>query len=154
MADYAAQAIINTVLSNAFPDDPIIGEEDASDLRPSSSSTSTTNTKESGGGGGGDALCARVVELADDILAQPPLFTDSEFDPSVGGGGDGGGGERAEWGLGRRWGAEALLKAIDRGKYAGGRTGRTLRFFCVAFHLSSCVYYGFFFFLVCRILDA
>jgi 3'(2'), 5'-bisphosphate nucleotidase len=118
VADYAAQAIINTVLSNAFPDDPIIGEEDASDLRPSSSSTSTTNES-------GDALRARVVELADDILAQPPLPPDSEFDPSVGG-------ERAEWGLGRRWGAEALLKAIDRGKYAGGRTGRALRF-CVAF---------------------
>jgi len=112
VADYAAQAIINTVLSNAFPDDPIIGEEDASDLRPSSSS-STSTTKESGDG---DALRVRVVELADDILAQPPLPLDSS-------GGDGGG-ERAEWGLGRRWGAEALLKAIDRGKYAGGRTGR------------------------------
>jgi 3'(2'), 5'-bisphosphate nucleotidase len=116
VADYAAQAIINTVLSHAFPDDPIIGEEDASDLRPSS-------TKE-----GADALRARVVELADDILAQPPipLPPDSEFDPSVVGGG-GGGGERAEWGLGRRWGTDALLKAIDRGKHAGGRTGRALR---------------------------
>ena len=134
VADYAAQAVINTVLSHAFPDDPIIGEEDASDLRASSSSstTGTSTTKESG-----DVLRARVVELADDILAQPPL---PSFPPSpesgptdigIGtagggdGGGGGGGGERAEWGLGRRWGAEALLKAIDRGNHAGGRTGRT-----------------------------
>ena len=121
VADYAAQAVINTVLSHAFPDDPIIGEEDASDLRASSSSSSSTT--------GGDALCARVVELADDILAQPPLPSfppspESESGPTGIGIGGGDGGERAEWGLGRRWGAEALLKAIDRGKYAGGRTGR------------------------------
>jgi len=127
VADYAAQAVVNTVLSHAFPDDPIIGEEDASDLRTFSSSSSTGTTKESS-----DALRARVVELADDILAQPPLppspDSDSESDISVGGDGGGGGGERAEWGLGRRWGAEALLEAIDRGKHAGGRTGRALRF--------------------------
>jgi len=121
VADYAAQAVINTVLSHAFPDDPIIGEEDAADLRASSSSSSGT-AKESA-----DALRARVVELADDILAQPPLppspESDSDSDPTSTGIG-GGGGERAEWGLGRRWGAEALLKAIDRGQHAGGRTGR------------------------------
>ena len=125
VADYAAQAVINTVLSHAFPDDPIIGEEDAADLRASSSSSSSSGTaKESA-----DALRARVVELADDILAQPPLpsspESESESDlTSIGIGIDGGGGERAEWGLGRRWGAEALLKAIDRGQHAGGRTGR------------------------------
>ena len=114
MADYAAQAVINTVLSHAFPDDPIIGEEDASDLRASSSDT-----------GDAAALRARVVELAGDILAQPPLPPSSSDPSSIDGDSDGdGGGERAEWGLGRRWGAEALLKAIDRGKHPGGRTGR------------------------------
>lgn len=96
MADFAAQAVINTVLSRAFPDDPIIGEEDAADLR--------AGTPES------DVLRARVVELADDVLAQPPNAH---------------AGERAEWGLGRRWGADALLGAIDRGCHVGGRTGRT-----------------------------
>ncbi|KAI9438940.1 3',5'-bisphosphate nucleotidase [Lactarius indigo] len=95
VADFAAQAVINTVLSNAFPDDPIIGEEDAADLRAA--------TPES------DALRARVVELADDVLAQPAHEH---------------AGERAEWGLGRRWGADALLGAIDRGSHVGGRTGR------------------------------
>ena len=126
MADYASQAVINTVLSHAFPDDPIIGEEDASDLRPPSSSSPAPSTRENES----DALRARVVELADDVLAQPPLpsppasSADADADVDVDSG-IGGGEERAEWGLGRRWGAEALLKAIDRGNHAGGRTGRT-----------------------------
>jgi 3'(2'), 5'-bisphosphate nucleotidase len=127
VADYAAQAVINTVLSNAFPDDPIVGEEDASDLRPSSSSSSsseTTTTKEKES----DALRARVVELADDVLVQPPLSTSFLLPSSSSGDSDvvdaGCERERAEWGLGRRWGAEALLKAIDRGNHAGWRTGR------------------------------
>jgi len=124
VADYASQAVINTVLSHAFPDDPIVGEEDASDLRPSSSSPSspaaTTRENES------DPLRARVVELADDVLAQPPLPSPASSDADADDSGIGGGEEeRAEWGLGRRWGAEALLKAIDRGNHAGGRTGRT-----------------------------
>jgi 3'(2'), 5'-bisphosphate nucleotidase len=96
VADFAAQAVINTVLSHAFPDDPIIGEEDAADLRAA--------TPES------DVLRARVVELADDVLAHPPRVH---------------AGERAEWGLGKRWGTDALLGAIDRGCHIGGRTGRT-----------------------------
>ncbi|KAI9457230.1 3',5'-bisphosphate nucleotidase [Lactarius psammicola] len=95
VADFAAQAVINTVLSHAFPDDAIVGEEDSADLRAA--------TPES------DALRTRVVELADDVLAQPPRDH---------------AGERAEWGLGRRWGADALLGAIDRGCHVGGRTGR------------------------------
>ncbi|KAI0294111.1 hypothetical protein B0F90DRAFT_1641032 [Multifurca ochricompacta] len=108
VADFSAQAVINTILSHAFPDDPIIGEEDSADLR--------APTKES------ELLRSRVVELADEILVQPPLFFPRGVDEDevvVGGSG-----ERPEWGLGRRWGAEALLKAIDRGNYAGGRLGR------------------------------
>ena len=105
VADYSAQAVINTILSQAFPEDPIVGEEDAADLRAPTEAS--------------QALRARVVELADDILAQPPSSA-SDPDPDVGGGGL----ERAEWGLGRRWGTDAILKAIDRGNYAGGRSGR------------------------------
>lgn len=33
IADYASQAVICHALKNAFPDDPIVGEEDAADLR-------------------------------------------------------------------------------------------------------------------------
>jgi 3'(2'), 5'-bisphosphate nucleotidase len=138
VADYVEAIInINTLLSHAFPDDLILSEEDASDLRRSSASTSTTE--------GGDALGARVVELADDIEALPHSFPspDSHFDPSVGGG------EQTEWGLGRQSGAEALLKAIDRGKHARGRTGRALRTFVPSYlpllftspDLSSCTFF-------------
>ena len=110
MGDYSAQAVINTILSQAFPEDPIVGEEDATDLRAPNEASK--------------ALCARVVELADDILAQAPhpSLSSSSPDSSADIGGEG---ERAEWGLGRRWGADALLKAIDRGSHGGGlRSGR------------------------------
>ncbi|KAN0105471.1 3',5'-bisphosphate nucleotidase [Russula decolorans] len=107
VGDYSAQAVINTILSQAFPEDPIVGEEDATDLRAPNEASK--------------ALCARVVELADDILAQAPRPSSSPDSSDIGGGE----GERAEWGLGRRWGADALLKAIDRGSHAGGlRSGR------------------------------
>ncbi|KAG1782143.1 3',5'-bisphosphate nucleotidase [Suillus placidus] len=36
VGDYAAQAVINTVLKNAFPNDPIVGEEGADALRQGS----------------------------------------------------------------------------------------------------------------------
>eukprot|EP00158_Paraphelidium_tribonemae_P002350 Partr_v1_DN25297_c0_g1_i2_m16530 putative nucleotidase len=36
IADFAAQAIVNSCLHSEFPDDPIVGEEDASDLRSNS----------------------------------------------------------------------------------------------------------------------
>jgi 3'(2'), 5'-bisphosphate nucleotidase len=71
VADYAAQAVINTILSQAFPEDPIVGEEDASDLR-----VTTTETEAR------QALRARVVELADDILAQPPTGRSPTSSPS------------------------------------------------------------------------
>ncbi|KAI0246043.1 hypothetical protein BJV78DRAFT_1277315 [Lactifluus subvellereus] len=116
VADYSAQAVVNVILSHAFPDDPIVGEEDSADLRAATSESS--------------ALRARVVELAGDILALPPRLHTARGGARGGSGGEDDGveeddeGERAEWGLGRRWGAEALLEAIDRGGYAGGRSGR------------------------------
>jgi 3'(2'), 5'-bisphosphate nucleotidase len=111
VADYSAQAVINIVLSQAFPEDPIVGEEDATDLRKPKHLNDDDDDDEAARQAA--ALSARVVQLADDVLAQP-LLADV--------------GERAEWGLGRRWGADALLKAIDRGSHAGGRSGRASRF--------------------------
>ena len=132
VADYSAQAVVNTILSQAFPEDPIVGEEDASDLRAPTEAS--------------QALRARVVELADDILAQPPTPTlsssSSSLPPSLGADSDfdigGGGGERAEWGLGRRWGGDALLKAIDRGCYSGGRSGRACGVFSFVLSFFVC----------------
>jgi len=36
VGDYATQALISAILSRAFPDDPIVGEEDTKDLRKES----------------------------------------------------------------------------------------------------------------------
>jgi len=52
VADYSAQAVVNTILAHAFPDDPIVGEEDASDLRKPE----------------GALLRERIVELANEAL--------------------------------------------------------------------------------------
>ncbi len=35
MGDYAAQAVMASVLNTVFPNDPIVGEEDATELRKS-----------------------------------------------------------------------------------------------------------------------
>lgn len=55
VGDYSAQAVINAVLGRTFPDDPIVGEEDANDLRQVSASS----------------LRTRIVELANGALAAP-----------------------------------------------------------------------------------
>ncbi|THH15722.1 hypothetical protein EW146_g4812 [Bondarzewia mesenterica] len=52
VADFSAQAVINTILTSAFPTDPIVGEEDAADLRENSE------------------LRSRVVGLANDALGR------------------------------------------------------------------------------------
>ncbi|KAF7983613.1 hypothetical protein HWV62_20530 [Athelia sp. TMB] len=54
VGDYAAQAVINTILSKAFPEDPVVGEESSSDLRTPSSL----------------ALRSRIVELANEALQE------------------------------------------------------------------------------------
>ena len=55
VGDFSAQAVINTILTRAFPDDKIVGEEDAADLREES----------------GVALRNRIVELANETLTAP-----------------------------------------------------------------------------------
>ncbi|KAJ3904708.1 hypothetical protein F5879DRAFT_801194 [Lentinula edodes] len=52
VADYSAQAVISSMLHHAYPNDPIVGEEDASDLRAES----------------GISLRNRIVELANEAL--------------------------------------------------------------------------------------
>ncbi|EJF59407.1 3(2),5-bisphosphate nucleotidase HAL2 [Dichomitus squalens] len=52
VGDFSAQAVINTILGRTFPDDPIVGEEDAADLRVDS----------------GKALRDRIVQLANETL--------------------------------------------------------------------------------------
>ncbi|THH04833.1 hypothetical protein EW145_g5237 [Phellinidium pouzarii] len=52
VGDFSAQAVVSTILSNAFPDDKIVGEEDSADLRVEANSV----------------LRDRVVELANQAL--------------------------------------------------------------------------------------
>ncbi|KAI0740024.1 3(2),5-bisphosphate nucleotidase HAL2 [Earliella scabrosa] len=52
VGDYSAQAVVNTILNRTFPDDPIVGEEDAAELRVES----------------GKTLRDRIVQLANDTL--------------------------------------------------------------------------------------
>lgn len=52
VGDYTAQAVISVILQHAFPDDPIVGEEDATELRVES----------------GEGMRNRIVELANEAL--------------------------------------------------------------------------------------
>ncbi|KAJ1964093.1 3'(2'),5'-bisphosphate nucleotidase [Dipsacomyces acuminosporus] len=77
VADFSAQAVVNSILERHFPSDPIVGEEDSKDLQ----------------GEGGRALREKVVELTN-TATECPLTADQ------------------------------VLRAIDRGQYAGGPSGR------------------------------
>ncbi len=76
VADFGAQAVVNLALLDAFPDDPIMAEEDAAFLRTSA----------------GAALKASACRHVRDVV---PGMAD-----------------------------DAVLSAIDRGTWAGGRAGR------------------------------
>ncbi|ORX73925.1 3',5'-bisphosphate nucleotidase [Linderina pennispora] len=77
VADFSAQAVVNSILERHFPADPIVGEEDSKDLQ----------------GDAGRVLREKVVELTN-TATEAPMTT-----------------------------AE-ILRAIDRGQYAGGSSGR------------------------------
>lgn len=98
VADYSAQAVIGAILSRAFPDDPIVGEEDTKALRSDSSSSETKLLRE------------RITTLANEALQEPLRPGDNEA-----------------WGIGPNTPprtTEELLDAIDRGNHPGGPKGR------------------------------
>lgn len=55
VGDFSAQAVVNTILTRAFPEDKIVGEEDAADMRVES----------------GVSLRNRIVELANETITAP-----------------------------------------------------------------------------------
>ncbi|KAJ3313914.1 hypothetical protein HDU93_004807, partial [Gonapodya sp. JEL0774] len=55
IADYGSQAVVNVILEKNFPNDPVVGEEDAADLRVES----------------GKDMKEKVVELANSVLETP-----------------------------------------------------------------------------------
>ncbi|KAF8602184.1 putative MET22-protein ser/thr phosphatase [Ceratobasidium sp. AG-I] len=99
VADLSAQAVINTVLGKAFPDDPIVGEEDSGDLRRDTEPARL--------------LRERVVQLANDALSPTANAEETSSPENLG-----------AWGLGSVRTEAELLDAIDRGAYAGGAKGR------------------------------
>jgi 3'(2'), 5'-bisphosphate nucleotidase len=99
VADYSAQALISTVLSRAFPDDPIVGEEDTTTLRASAATSPATQL-----------LRDRITSLSNEALQEELRIGDQEI-----------------WGIGPRAPkrtTEELLNAIDRGNHPGGPKGR------------------------------
>lgn len=94
VADFSAQAVVNTILSRAFPEDHIVGEEDAKDLRGDSQEAVT--------------LRDRVVSLAVENLAGELGLGEME---------------EWGLGPKHAYTQEQLLDAIDRGGYAGGAAG-------------------------------
>ncbi|GJJ09265.1 hypothetical protein Clacol_003487 [Clathrus columnatus] len=98
VADYSAQAVIGSILAKAFPDDPIVGEEDTAALR---SATAPPET---------ELLRDRITTLANEALHEPLQPGDNEA-----------------WGIGPnapiRTNGE-LLDAIDRGTHLGDSKGR------------------------------
>ncbi|KAJ2719240.1 3'(2'),5'-bisphosphate nucleotidase [Coemansia sp. Benny D115] len=77
VADFGAQAVVNSILERSFPDDPVVGEEDSKDLQ----------------GEEGRVLREKVVDLVNTAVESPMS-------------------------------ADEILRAIDRGQYAGGPKGR------------------------------
>jgi len=63
VGDFAAQAVIASILSSAFPSDKIVGEEDASDLRLPE----------------GKSMKDRIVTLANEALTLPLGLGDNEL---------------------------------------------------------------------------
>ncbi|ORY06575.1 3',5'-bisphosphate nucleotidase [Basidiobolus meristosporus CBS 931.73] len=59
IADYSAQAVVNTVLAKAFPNDPIVGEEDSKDLH----GDAAANMRE------------KIEELANSVLEESQTIT-------------------------------------------------------------------------------
>ena len=96
VADYAAQAVISSILRAALPEDPIVGEEDASTLR----SPNTQAERD---------MRDRIVKLANDALTSELMLGDSK-----------------NWGIGPGMEKSdiEILDAIDAGSYEGGPDGR------------------------------
>ncbi|CAG7851253.1 SAL1 phosphatase AltName: Full=3'(2'),5'-bisphosphate nucleotidase 1; AltName: Full=3'(2'),5'-bisphosphonucleoside 3'(2')-phosphohydrolase 1; AltName: Full=DPNPase 1; AltName: Full=Inositol polyphosphate 1-phosphatase 1; Short=IPPase 1; AltName: Full=Inositol-1,4-bisphosphate 1-phosphatase 1; AltName: Full=Protein FIERY 1 [Serendipita indica DSM 11827] len=94
VADFSAQAVVNSILANAFPADPIVGEEDSADLRVSTA----------------EQLRTHLTSLANDAL-HLPIRTGEDAAWGIGPDAP----VRS---------TDELLSIIDRGNHVGGPSGR------------------------------
>jgi 3'(2'), 5'-bisphosphate nucleotidase len=99
---------VNTILSRAFPSDPIVGEEDTKALRGNSPEVTT--------------LRNRIVDLAAENLAGELGLGEME---------------EWGLGPKHTHTPDQLLEAIDRGTHSGGSTGRTFSAFLCQFFVTD-----------------
>ncbi|KAJ3013046.1 hypothetical protein HKX48_005937 [Thoreauomyces humboldtii] len=81
VADYGAQAVVNAMLQRAFPDDPIVGEEDSAELR------SQTETVE------------KVVRLANSVMDEDDQMSETQVLDAIDRGTHAGGSKGRFWTL-------------------------------------------------------
>ncbi|KAI9322705.1 3',5'-bisphosphate nucleotidase [Dichotomocladium elegans] len=99
VADFSAQAIINTYLHKAFPEDPIIGEEDSKDLR----------------GDVGKVLREKVHALTNGVLSDNEQLSEEEILAAIDRGNYAGGSRGRHWALDPIDGTKGFLRG---GQYA------------------------------------
>ncbi|KAG0231416.1 hypothetical protein BGW42_000243 [Actinomortierella wolfii] len=92
IADYSAQAVVNSLVHNAFPTDPIVGEEDSKDLR----------------GEAGRPMREKVLELANTGLETP--LTEDELLEAIDRGCYAGGPKGRMWALDPIDGTKGFLR--------------------------------------------
>ncbi|ORX47060.1 3',5'-bisphosphate nucleotidase [Hesseltinella vesiculosa] len=83
VADFSAQAIVNTYLTQSFPEDPIVGEEDSKDLR----------------GDVGKILREKVFSLTNGVLDAQEKLTEDQILAAIDRGNYAGGAKGRHWAL-------------------------------------------------------
>ncbi|KAG1046819.1 hypothetical protein G6F43_010711 [Rhizopus delemar] len=99
VADFSAQAIINTYLHKDFPNDPIIGEEDSKDLQ----------------GESGKVLREKVVSLTNGVLSENEKLSEQQILDAIDRGNYAGGPKGRHWALDPIDGTKGFLRG---GQYA------------------------------------
>ncbi|CAO3631554.1 unnamed protein product [Cunninghamella blakesleeana] len=99
VADFSAQAIVNTYLEKAFPEDPIVGEEDSKDLR----------------GEEGRILREKVFSLTNGVLNDNEKLTEDQILKAIDRGNYEGGSQGRHWALDPIDGTKGFLRG---GQYA------------------------------------
>ncbi|KAI8375794.1 3',5'-bisphosphate nucleotidase [Blakeslea trispora] len=99
MADFSAQAIVNTHLEKYFPNDPIVGEEDSKDLQ----------------GDAGKVLREKVFSLTNGVLDQSEKLTEQQILNAIDRGNYAGGPKGRHWALDPIDGTKGFLRG---GQYA------------------------------------
>ncbi|KAI8063188.1 3',5'-bisphosphate nucleotidase [Gongronella butleri] len=99
VADFSAQAIVNTYLTKAFPEDPIVGEEDSKDLQ----------------GDTGKILRDKVFSLTNGVLDAQEKMTEDQILAAIDRGNYEGGAKGRHWALDPIDGTKGFLRG---GQYA------------------------------------